>query len=190
MRAQYTHRAWPVAAALGVGLPLALSATPAGAEPQISVRSTVGYAARDLKDDPRGAFALGARGDVLFFRTRNRDTAIGPYVEGLTLAFHDVALGGGVAWLVPGLDEPAIVLSAGGFARRTTAWGWQPGVSGEVFVGFREHNFSSAYGMANGLFVQGRLGVGDDRLAAIVGGVQIDLALFTLPFLLAWGSVH
>lgn len=184
-----------VAAAPAVLALVALAITgarTAHADPQTSLGLTAGYAARDLDDHARGAVTLGVRGDVLFLRTRNRDMAIGPYVEALTLAFHDVQLGGGVSWLLPGLDEPAIVLSTGAFARDTSALGWKPGVSGGVFVGFREHNFSSAYGMANGLFVQGRLGLGDasPRQAEVLGGVQIDVALFTLPFLLAWGAIH
>lgn len=189
MRVNCTHLR-DAGGAAAVVAALVLGAGDAHADPQISVRSSVGYAARDLRDDPRGAFALGVRGDVLFLRARNRDTAIGPYVEGLSLAFHDLQLGGGAAWLVPGLDAPAIVISAGGLARRTTARGWEPGISGELFVGFREHNFSSAYGMGNGLFVQGRLGVGDARQAEVVGGVQIDLAIFTLPVLLIRGALR
>jgi hypothetical protein len=170
----------------------------AAADPQLQAGVTLGGGARDLRDGVRGAFALGLRGSALFFRHRNRDGGLGAYVEGLTLDFDDVQLGGGVEGLLPGLESTALVLSAGALARHAPAApdaaapapGWQPGFVSRLFVGFREYDFHSAYAMANGLFVEGRLGVGESRQAEIIGGAQIDLALFALPVLLVWGALR
>lgn len=180
--------AYKRAAAVALALVSTSVAPGAHAEPQLSFGVTTGYGARHLRDDVRGAAHLGARGSLLLARSRNRDLGIGPYVEGLTVAFADVQLGGGVEVLLPGFDSPAFVLSAGPFVRHANA-SWSPGAAGTLFMGFREHNFHGVYGMANGLFVQGRLGFGDSRQAEVLGGVQLDLALFTLPFLLLWGSL-
>lgn len=165
-----------------------LAAPSARADPQLSLGVTTGYGARNLRDDVRGAAHLGGRGSLLLLRSRNRDFGIGPYVEGLTVAFSDLQVGGGVELLLPGFDAPAFVFSAGPFVRHANA-SWSPGAAASLFVGFREHNFHGIYGMANGLFVQGRLGFDDSRQAEILGGVQLDLALFALPFLLVWGSL-
>lgn len=161
----------------------------AHAEPQISSGITGGYGVRALADSPRGAATLGLRADALFLRTTNREFAIGPYVEGLTVAFDDLQFGAGVSVLVPGLDEPAVVVSAGPLLRRAGRDGsWSAGASGQLFVGFREYNFHSMYAMANGLFVAGRMGTTPSSHAEIVGGVQLDLEFVALPFIFFWNA--
>lgn len=180
-------------------LAVLLASTDAAADPQVHGGVTIGYGARDLADGARGAFALGVRSGVLFLRDRDRDGGIGPYVDVLSLALSDLQLGGGVEWLLPGLEVPAIVLSAGALARRKSlADGpdWQPGAVARGFVGFRQLNFHSVYGMANGVFVEGRVGLVSSsalafrRQAELVGGVQIDLAILALPFVLVWNAAR
>jgi hypothetical protein len=156
---------------------------PASAEPQMSVGLTVGGGAADLRTTPRAVFHLGIHGDVLFFRKRDRDMAFGPYVEALTAAFDTFEVGGGVSWLIPVTETVPFVLSAGAHARGGVG-GWFPGVSTTLWGGSRSLNFDSIYGLAIGLFVQGRYGFGDARQADVIGGLQIDGEVFALPFLL------
>jgi hypothetical protein len=158
-------------------------AAPASAAPQASVGLLTGGAVRDLRDGASGAFALGARGSVLFLRERGSDMAIGPYVEALSLAFSTFETGGGAEWLLPVRDDLPFVLSAGLFERHAPNVGWQPGVATGLFFGSRSYNFHSTYGLAAGVFVQGRYGVGDSRQADIVIGVQLDFELLAVPFI-------
>lgn len=150
----------------------------------------VGGAGTDLRADagPRAAFHLGGKADVLFLRERSRGMGLGPYVDVATAAFDTLELGGGVDWLVP-VGGPAFVFSAGSFAR-TSRFGWEPGLSSTVFFGSRAYNFHSTYGFSLGLFVQGRYGLGDGAQADLIGGAQIDLAFFAMPFILAYEAMR
>lgn len=168
---------------------LAASARAAHASPQASVGVIPGVAVRDLRDGASGAFALGMRGDVLFLRERGRDMAVGPYVESLTVAFDTIETGGGIEWLLPVRDELPFVVSAGLFERHAPNLGWQPGVATGVFFGSRSYNFHSWYGLATGLFVQGRYGLGDSRQADVIIGLQLDLALVVAPFIFAYEAI-
>lgn len=182
MRARQT-----VGIALGA---LALFATrPASAEPQVAVGLTGGYAQHRLKDDADGAGHLGLHGDLLLFRKRTSDGAFGPYAEALTVAFSDLQVGAGATFLVPGSSTFSLALSAGGYARLSEL-GARPGAAGRIFFGFRGYNFDRVYGMANGLFVQGRMGIGETRQAEVLFGLQVDLAVLGLPFLLLYGSLR
>jgi hypothetical protein len=124
------------------------------------------------------------RADLLLLRTRNRDGAIGPYVEGVSVALSDFEVGGGVSALVPGLDTLAIVGSAGAYARTAGDFGW----STTLFLGLRGYNFHGAYAMANGLFVQSRLGLGANRQGDLLFGAQVDAEILALPFVLVWNA--
>jgi hypothetical protein len=139
---------------------------------------------------PHAFFHLGARADVLFLRKRNRDMAVGPYVDFATASFETLELGGGVEWLVPLSELWPVVLSGGAFERRAPGFAWEPGAVSTIFVGSRSYNFNSWYGLVAGLFVQGRLGFGDARQADILGGFQIDLSFFAYPFLLAYEALR
>jgi hypothetical protein len=161
----------------------------ARADTQISAGLTGGYAQHDLRDGGGSAGHLGLRADVLWLREKNTHGALGPYVEGLTVAFSDVQLGGGLSALVPGMSSLAVVGSAGAFAR-SSELGWRPGTSATLFFGLRPFNFHARYGMANGLFVQGRMGLGATRQADLLFGAQLDLEILSLPFLLLWGALR
>ena len=152
---------------------------------------TIGGGATDLRlGGPRAAFHLGGRADVLFLRSRNREMGVGPYVDVATAAFDSLETGGGVEWLVPLTESLPMVLSAGMFERHTRAFGWEPGTEATIFVGSRSHNFTSWYGLAAGLFVQGRYGFGDGHQADLLAGAQIDLSLFAYPFILAYEALR
>ena len=130
---------------------------------------------------------MGLRGDVLFFRHGDRDMALGPYFETLTVAFETFEVGGGVSWLLPITEHVPLVLSVGAHARGYEG-GWEPGIHAMIWMGSRSYNFHSLYGLAVGGFVEGRYGLGDGRQADILGGVQLDLELFVLPFVLLYNA--
>ncbi len=131
---------------------------------------------------------MGVHGDVLFCRKRDSDFAIGPYVEVLTIAFDTFEAGGGVSWLIPVSDPIPFVLSAGAHVRGGPE-GWSPGISGTLWGGSRSYNFHSAYGLAIGLFVEGRYAFTDAQhtdALDVIGGLQLDGEIFALPFILAY----
>ena len=59
-----------------------------------------------------------------------------------------------------------------------------------IWMGSRSYNFDSVYGLAAGLFVEGRWGLGDGQQADILGGVQADLEIFALPFVLLYNALR
>jgi hypothetical protein len=158
------------------------------ADPQASTGVTLGYVETGLRTSASAAFHFGARTDVLFLRHRETDAAFGPYADVATAGFHTLQAGGGVEWLLPVLDGFPLVLSAGGFGGKTDL-GWEPGVVAGVFFGSRSYNFHSWYGLATGLFAQGRYGLGDAHEGDIVVGVQLDLELVALPFVFAYEAI-
>ncbi|MEO6420575.1 MAG: hypothetical protein ABIP39_14270 [Polyangiaceae bacterium] len=151
----------------------------------------MGGAATDLRTNPEGAFHLGGRAELLFLRERESDMAVGTYVDLVTERLDTLELGAGSAWLIPIVPSFPLVASAGVFERRAPVFGWEPGLAANLFFGPRSYNFHSTYAMANGLFVQGRYGLGDGKQADVIFGVQIDLQILALPFLLAYeGLAH
>lgn len=180
--------------ALGVGLAIALSSWGGVVEarPQANAGLTLGVAQVGHRDDLLGAthFSLGGRADVLFFRERNADAGFGPYAEMLTTTFSDVQLGGGVSALLPIHEYLPLVASAGGYARHAGPYGWEPGLATAVFWGSRSYNFHAAYGLAAGLLLEGRYGLGESKETAIILGAQLDLAVFALPFLIGYEAIR
>ncbi len=176
--------------ACAVTLALALaSAGRAEAKPQVSAGVTTGIALTDLRfsHGPRVAYHLGGRFDVLFLRERPSDMAIGPYVDVASHAFDTFEAGGGLSWLVP-VGSTAFVLSGGAFGR-AAGFGFEPGVASTIFWGSRSFNYHATYGIAAGLFAQGRYGLGDGKQGDAILGVQIDLEYLALPFLLAYQAI-
>ncbi len=167
------------------------SAPLANAAPQASLGTTVGGAVTDLRapQGPSGAFLLGGRGDVMFLRSRESDMGIGPYVDLTTESFDTLELGGGIEWLLPIVPSVPFVIGAGAFERRAPMFGWEPGLAASVFFGPRGYNFHSWYGMANGLFVEGRYGLGDGKQGDVLFGVRLDVVLLALPWLLGYQAL-
>lgn len=181
-------------AALGasLGVALCLWGGQAEARPQANAGLTLGVAEVGNRGDWLGGthFSLGGRADVLFFRERNADAGVGPYVELLTTTFSDLQVGAGASVLVPVHDYLPIVLSGGGYARHTGAHGWEPGIATSLFWGSRSYNFHASYSLAAGLLVEGRYGLGESRETAIILGAQVDLAVFALPFLIGYEAIR
>jgi hypothetical protein len=149
----------------------------------------MGAGAVSLGGGSVGAFHLGARGDILFLRDRDRAMGIGPFVGIGSEAFRSVSFEAGVDWLVPApsVDFP-FTFAAGAYDRLDEA-GARQGVLGEILWGSRGYNFDSHYDLAFGLFVEARYALGDAREEDVVGGVAVDLSLFGYPFLLAYQAI-
>jgi hypothetical protein len=164
---------------------MTFGASPCRAEPQAHVGADVAGGLR--MPEPRGVVQLGLRGDVLFFRERTSDMALGPHLEIVSTALQTLEPGGGVSWLVP-LGEPALVFRAGGAGRYTSA-GWAPEVVGAIFVGARSYNFHSRYNLAIGGFVDVRHafpanGAPGQTVATI--GLELDMMHLVMPFILIY----
>jgi hypothetical protein len=158
----------------------------ARAEPQGNAALTIGVAGRgyDREIWDETAFHLGLHGDLMFFREDTRDFGLGPYLELSTLAFDELQFGGGASLLLPVIEWAPVVLSGGAYARRgDDDFGFEPGVTGQVFWGSRSYNFHANYVMAAGLVGQLRMGLGDSRETSIVIAAHLDLAAMSLPFI-------
>ena len=154
------------------------------AAPQLSTGLTLGGGISGLRQAPPfPSFYLGARASLLFGRPLDDRMRAGPYVEALTVAGESFEPGAGLEWLLPAITGAPFVLGAGGHARYSDA-GWQPGVHGSIFFGSRSYNHSSVYGVAGGVFMQGRLAFGDARQGDVLLGVYVDSAFLALPVLL------
>ena len=127
----------------------------------------------------------GLRGDVLFGRSRNADIGVGPFMQLTTAGFHDLRLEGGPTLLLPVHPYFPIQLSAGGYARHSAA-GWEPGVSGWLFIGSKSYNYHSSYIMTGGLLVGLHYGLGRTKERTIVIAAQIDGLALALPFIIGY----
>jgi hypothetical protein len=168
-------------------------AASAGATPQLSAGLTLGLAANGERAHIWSStdFSAGFRADFLWARTRDADFGIGPYAEVLTTTgFSDFQTGGGASLLVPVSQYLPLVVSAGGYASRNSAWGWEPGLAANLFWGSHGYNYHSAYSLAVGVFVDGRYALGESRQVSLIAGARIDLELIALPFLLAYEAIR
>jgi hypothetical protein len=172
--------------ALTAAAALLFGAANANADPQISAALTVGGGAGELRAaEAKPLFHLGLHADVLLFRKRDGQFDFGPYVEVLTRTFETFEAGGGASLLLPISEAVPIIVSSGPFVRGSDK-GWEGGLSGQLFVGSRSFNFHSVYGFVLGGFAQARVGFGPTNPLDVLGGLQIDLELLALPFVLLW----
>jgi hypothetical protein len=172
---------------------LAASARDAVARPQASAGITLGVAGNGDRSDfwSSTAFTGGLRGDLLFGRSRDADFGVGPYLEVLTTTgFSDLQLGTGPSLLIPVSSYLPLVVSAGGYVSLTSAWGWEPGLSADLFWGSHGYNYHAGYSMAVGLFVDGRYALGDSHQVSLLVGARLDLELVALPFLLVYEAIR
>jgi hypothetical protein len=164
----------------------------AEADPQAGAALTVGGGVVGLQPDGRKVpvFHLGVRADLLFLRERDRDMAIGPYVEVGTEAFQSLAIGGGAEWLLPVTESFPLILSAGAAARGVDGAGWEPGLSAGAFFGSRGYNFHSWYGLTGGVFVLARRSLGATRDTDLIAGLELDLSLFAYPAIFLYNALR
>lgn len=176
-------RRW-VVGVLGALAALACTSS-ARADPQGTAGLTIGVAGRayDHRVWDETAFHLGLRGDVIFARESVHDFGVGPYAELFTHAFDELQVGGGVSLLMPVIDTFPIVASFGAYGRiGDDDYGFEPGLTGQLFFGTRGYNYSSDYVMSAGLLLEGRVGLGDSGETSLLIGAQLDAAFLGLPF--------
>ena len=162
------------------------------AEPQVHAAVTVGGGVRDLRDDVRGVFHLGAWTDVVFLRRKQTDVGLGPHLQLATASFQTVEAGLGGSLLLP-TSGPVFILSAGPHVRIGSPQGLADplgggrsadvGATARIFFGSRSYNFSSLYGYQLGVFVEGRRGF-TSRQTEVYGGLHLDVSILALPFVL------
>ncbi|MEO7328084.1 MAG: hypothetical protein ABI193_05875 [Minicystis sp.] len=163
---------------------LCLGAGEARAEPQGTAGITLGLAGAGLDHQvwDKTLFHLGVRGDILFGREKGTDFGIGPYAEILTHGFDQIQLGAGVSGLLPVIDPFPIVLSVGVYGRRgDDPFGFEPGVTGQLFWGSRSYNFHGSYVMAVGFLGEARIGLGPSKETSFVLSAQLDVVALSLP---------
>ena len=169
----------------------ALTARPARADPQWNVSAITGVCGSGTRDSfwQDTCWWNGLRGDVILGRAREKDVGIGPHLSLETAGFDDLRLGAGATTVLPLIGSVPFALSAGGYARSSSA-GWEPGVAGSLFFGSRSYNFHGSYAIAAGLLVGLNVGLGDSRETAIVVAGQVDMLFLLMPFIAAYGWVH
>ncbi len=155
----------------------------------MSTQLTIGGGDVSLGSHRVPAFHLGARGDVLFLRDRDRAMGVGPFLAVGSEAFRSLSLEGGVDWLVPAPSADFPFTFAAGVYDRWDEAGARQGVLGEILWGARGYNFDSHYNLAFSLFVEGRYALGSTREEDVIGGVAIDLSILGYPFLLAYEAI-
>ncbi len=175
-----------------IGGALLLLPCSALADPQVHAGVTVGGGARDLRDDTRGVFHLGATADVILFRRKQTDVGFGPYVQLATASFQTFESGLGASLLLP-TRGPVFILSAAPHLRvgarsidPLRPLGTGPvdvGATATLFFGSRSYNFHSTYGYQLGVFVEGRQGF-TSRQTEIYGGLHVDVAILAMPVVL------
>lgn len=150
----------------------------AAADPQVHAGVTVGGGVRDVRDDLRGVFHLGATGDVLFLRKKQTDVGLGPHLQVATASFQSFETGLGASLLLP-TSGPVFILSAAPHLRVFDGK-VDAGATGTLFFGSRSYNFHSVYGYQLGVFVEGRQGF-TSRQTELYGGLHVDVAVLAMP---------
>jgi hypothetical protein len=170
-------------------LGLALSGSARAAEWNASALTGVCGTGVDRKYWQDTCWFNGLRADVLFGRSRNVDFGAGPFADVTTAGFDDIRFGAGGSALLPIHPFLPLVVSGGGYARKSEL-GWEPGIEAYVFFGSRSYNFHSSYGLAAGLIGGLQFGLGDSRESAIVIALQIDGQILAIPFIAAYELVR
>lgn len=124
--------------------------------------------------------------DVLFGRGRSTDWGIGPHIEAATAGFSDVRLGGGATVQIPFTEHLGTTLSVSGLAMEGD--GWAPGIGSTFFIGSRNYNFHSNYGIAAGIVLGMQRRFGARAETTWIAAAQIDLELVAMPFMLLYGA--
>ena len=171
---------------------LVLAPRAALADPQARVGADGGRRVEDVRGAAlsRGAFHLGARGDVLFLRSATAPDGGRP----LRRRRDGRVLQHGRRAAAPrGSSRRSrtfpLVLAAGSVrARRRSSGRGRPAWRAPSFVGSRSYNFHSCYGLAVGFFVQTRWVPDSPPSLDVVIGVQLDVELLALPVLFVFGA--
>jgi len=179
---------------LGIGggaatlLAILAVASPAEADPQghVALRAAPCGVGSDAKLWQETRFCGGVTGDLLFFRQRNRDVGLGPFVEVNTAGFWDARFGGGVSLLLPVMESYPLVLSAGLFDHELRA----ASLGGTVFWGARSYNFDGAYNYALGFYASAYRDLDAERATLVSIGVEVDGFFVLAPFLFVYQALR
>jgi len=128
----------------------------------------------------------GIEGDLLFFRHRNRDFGLGPYLEVTTAGFWDVRWGGGATLLVPLTENFPLTLSLGVVEHQLRT----PALSATAFFGARSYDFDGSYNWALGVFAGAARDLGEPRATLVSAGLEIDGFFVVAPFLFAVNALR
>ena len=110
---------------------------------------------------------------------------VGPYVSARSDNFADLAPSLGASLLLPTGETFPFVLSAG-IVGRYDPTGFAFGALERLWWGTRSYNHHSTYVLSAGFFVESRQFNDGDRTVDFVGGIDIDLEIVIIPYLLLY----
>lgn len=167
-------------------LALALFPAPAAAYTQWTAAVTLGGGARVRPSDQRELLiTTGLRADVLFGPREALHVRAGPFVAGYSDDLATLVAAAGLSVLLPVSADAPFVLSAGATYALTETERSPFGLTGRVWWGSRSVNYHAHYGMAAGLWVEGRYAP-DGGALDVVAGLDGDLGFLTLPVVFLW----
>ncbi len=174
------------ATAATLTLALALVASPAAAYTQWTAALTLGGGARVGPATQRALLVTtGLRADVLFGSRDPRSVRVGPFAAGYSDDLATLVAAAGLSVQLPVSTDAPLVLSAGATYDLTERARLPVGLTGRVWWGSRSVNLHAAYGMAAGLWVEGRYAPDGGALDVVVG-LDGDLGFITLPVVVLW----
>ena len=141
-----------------------------------------------LAAPPRGSgslFSLAVRVDVLFGRAGPGSIGLGPFASTRSDNFADLATAVGASLLLPTGGTFPFVLSVGGVGRYDST-GLAFGAIERLWWGARSYNYHSTYVLSAGFFVESRQFADPDRTVDIIAGVDVDLEIVVIPYLLLY----
>jgi hypothetical protein len=158
------------------------------ADPQghVAVRAAACGVGEDGKVWQSTRFCSAVAGDLLFFRERNRDFGVGPFLEVGSAGFWDTRFGGGVSLLAPITEDFPLVLSVGLYDHELRA----ASLGATVFWGARSYNFGGNYNWSLGFYASGYRDLDHDRDTLVSAGLEIDGFFIAAPFLFAYQALR
>lgn len=161
----------------------------AAAYPQWSVGLSLGAGARLAPVDAREVLiTMAMRTDATFGARTPHAWRAGFFGWAGTTDFVTLDVAAGGVLHVPVNASFPLLLSAGVIADVLPDVG-RVGVLGRLWWGTRSLNYHSSYGMAAGLWVEGRYRPGDGS-ADVLAGVDLDLRFLALPFIALAGLIQ
>lgn len=161
----------------------------AAAYPQWNLGLSLGAGARLAPDiDREVLITLAVRSDATFGARTPYAWRAGFFGWVGTTDFVTLDVAGGGVLHLPVHPTFPLLLSAGVVADVAPAPG-RVGVLGRLWWGTRSLNYHSTYGMAAGLWVEGRYRPGEGSVD-VLGGIDADLRFLALPFIALAGALQ
>jgi hypothetical protein len=166
-----------------------LVAPAAAAYPQWTLGLTLGGGARLAPPAEREVLIVAAvRAEATFGARTPYAWRAGVFGAVGTTDFVTMEVAAGGILHIPVSASFPLLLSAGAIADVAPSQG-RLGVLGRLWWGSRSLNYHSSYGMAAGLWVEGRYRP-DEGTADVLAGVDLDLRVLTLPFVVLAGWIQ